>query len=144
MRRISLFCLLLCIAFQSYSQVYFTYGYGGSFTNAKGLNQFVENYNARRTWLNTEMKPFSYLDGISVSVGLGFGGGWVDMEYALRARKRFADGIDAAGDDVTRQVKLRQNVFAISTGGMFVEGSGGVAFGLRTEFGNQKNKYPVV
>jgi len=138
MRRISLFCFVLCISFQSYSQIYFTYGYGGSFTNPKGLNQFVENYNATRSWLNKEMKSFSYLDGISVTLGAGFGGGSIDMEYALRAQKRFADGIDAAGDDVTRQVKHRQNAFAVSTGGMFVEGSGGVAFGLRTEFGNQK------
>ena len=138
MFRFIVFVSILFTSFYGYSQVYFTYGYGANFANVKGLNQFVDNYNTSRSWLNKEMKSFSYVDGFTVSLGLGAGGGWLETEYAFRGQKRFANGIDALGDDVTRQVKLKQGSVAISIGGMFLEENGGVAFGVRSDMGTQK------
>lgn len=138
MKRLLLISLILFLSIKASSQVYFTYGYGSNFAKVDGLNQFVDNYNSYRSWLRTEMKPFSYVDGLTATLGVGAGVAWLETEYAFRSQKRFADGIDVFDDDVTREVKLKQGGLAISLGGLFVEDGGGSAFGLRTEFGRQK------
>ncbi len=138
MRWLSVLIVVWFCSLQSFGQAYFTYGYGSNFANVKGLNQFVENYNTSRSWLRTEMKPFSYVDGLTITFGAGLGGAWIETEYGFREQKRFADGIDAMGDDVTRQVKLKQGGLAMSVGGIYVDEGGGVAFGLRTAFSHQK------
>ncbi len=43
------------------------------------------------------MKSFSYVDGLTVTFGVGLGGGWFQTEYGIRAQKRFANSIDAFG-----------------------------------------------
>jgi len=130
-------CLLL-FSLSSAGQVYFGYAYTGNTKSLKGLNQFVDNYNTSRTWLDKEMKDFGYLDGFTINFGAGIGAFWVDMEYNILAQKRIASGISPLNGQAYRQLKLRNNNFAFTTGVMAAESEGGVAFGLRTEFGGQK------
>lgn len=135
-----LLAVFICLAsFKSYGQAaYFTWGYASNFASVKGINQVVNNYNTSRPWLDKEMKKFSYVDGIAVSFGAAAGNFWVDMEYGFRSQKRKASGLDLTGVDGTRELKLKQGAFAFSGGVIAVEDDGGVAFGIRGEFGTQK------
>lgn len=138
MKRSILLFILLFILKTAHSQVYFGYGYGMNFTSVKGLNKVVSNYNSTRPWLDKEMKNFSYVDGLVINLGGGFAATMFDMEFGFRSQKRIAKGTGATGVAATREVKLRQNVFAFTFGGYLVETHGGFGFGLRTEFGEQK------
>jgi len=60
------------------------------------------------------------------------------MEYNILSQKRITSDIGPLNGQAYRQVKLRNNNFAFPTGIMTAESEGGVAFGLRTEFGGQK------
>jgi hypothetical protein len=138
MRRFSILLFFAFITFHASGQAYFTYGYGSNFTSANGLNQFVKNYNDTRPWLDKDLKKFSYVDGFAVSFGAGLGTMWVDMQYGFRGQKRSANGTGTSGVHAIRDVKLKQAVFAFSSGVILVEDKGGVSFGVRGEFGKQK------
>lgn len=135
---------LLSISTSSFSQgFYFTVGYGGNNTSLEGVNAVVENYNTTRTWLDKKMKPFGYLDGMSVCLGTGFNHAWFDMEMAFRGQKRKASGTDLNGNYGTRHLRLRNNMFAMTIGGIGGENNTVIGGGFRMDLGQLKLKSKV-
>lgn len=126
------------------AQIYFGYGYGMAFTSVQGLNTITDEYNEIRPWLDSKMGNFSLVDGFIMNVGASYQGIWMDMEMSFRTKKKDAYGTPPGTDVLgTRQLKLQQNAFAWTMGGMAAENGGGVGIGLRTEFGGQKIKTRV-
>jgi len=114
----------------------------GNFNNLSGINAVVDSYNTSRPWLDKEMKDFSYLDGMTVCLGTGLGHAWFDMEYGFRSQKRAASGTDLYGFFNTRELKMKNNNFALTIGGVGGNTTG-MGVGLRTEFGMLKLKTRV-
>ena len=76
---------------------YFMLGYGGNVTNVDGINEVVNNFNETRPWLDKEMKPFSYLDGVVITFGGVIDHVWAETEYGFRSQKNSASGTDLYG-----------------------------------------------
>lgn len=67
------------------------FGYNAHFTRPEGLNQIVDLYNATYD-LNTEMKPFTNMDGLSYGFMAALAPMVFDIGYNHRSQNRFALG----------------------------------------------------
>lgn len=140
MRLFTFVILLVVLQSNTYlfsQSIYISHGFSSNFTNVQGLNQVVDNYNDTRLWLDKDLKHFGNLDGYRLSFGAFFGGAlWTDFEFSFRNQKRKAFGTDSFGNFGTRELKLRNNLFAWTFGVGGIEDKFLYTFGARMDVGN--------
>lgn len=146
MRIVTFFLFVLSFTIVHSQIGYVFYGYNVSTYRLDGINAVINNYNETRPWLEEEMKEFHYLDGFSLSFGLGAKPIFVETGYNFRSQKRSVSGTDLYGNEDTRQIKVKNGAFNISFGLAGIFGSrmeNLLAFGVRTDIGALKVKTRV-
>jgi len=131
---LSLFLLVNNVRAQDYN-AYFSGGYGFSFGSYKGFDEFVNNYNSTRTWLDKPMPKAWELDGFCFGGGFNTDNLLVDFQWTGRHHVFEASGTQLSGVYGYRQVKYRANTFNIGIGVGQGRPPAKVFFGASLDFG---------
>jgi len=136
---------LLVISTTARSQFYMTMGYNAGFpTSFSNLNYVIDRYNETRSYLDTEMKHITYLDGMTISMGGMFGPLLIGCGYTGGGQKRYADMTGNDGSVSRRELWVKERKFDMDfgvaiadkdKGGLFLGGTmsvGGVRVNTRT------------
>lgn len=141
-KRIAILALfsLLIIAQRASAQDfdYFGAGYNMAFLKSDQLDFVVDRYNETRTYLTEEMNYPRYFDGISLHGGIGRNAFLFNFGYTQQSSVVGAEGVDASGVLVRREVKDKWNTIDIGLGVNLGSSdtkalSLGVNFGLNSE-----------
>jgi hypothetical protein len=112
-------------------------GYNANFFNPKGLNHVVNRYNELRDFLSKDMSQFKSMDGMTIQAAAGAAGFVMCIDYSWRGNVNEARGT-VQGIDFRRQIKYKENQFAVCLGGVAAEEGGAFSGGLRFEFFNPR------
>lgn len=107
-------------------------GYNFNFMKLSALNAVVDDYNAQRNYLTDDLNNFHYLRGMSIHLSAGAAGFVMGIDYSWRRNTNSAEAT-LNGIDYTRYLRYKEDVFAISLGGVASGEGGAFAYGLRTE-----------
>ncbi|MFN3940195.1 MAG: hypothetical protein ACK4IY_06385, partial [Chitinophagales bacterium] len=104
------FCLMLFLS--GYSQLaYLSPGYRWNWSKLPGENAFIDDYNASRTWLDTEMEEIKSVNGFGFSAGLGASNIWLGYDFYGRKQETYAEGVAPVSNTlVRRDLLIRNNV----------------------------------
>jgi len=119
-------------------------GYRWNWSKLPGENAFIQDYNAIRPWLDTEMEEINRLGGFGFSLGYGAGNIWLGYDYFGRKQDTYAEGLaPSTNTQVRRDLEIRNNVSNINVGVAAGEDGVGVCFGLQSSILNQRVKTRV-
>jgi hypothetical protein len=109
----SLIALTLIFAFSMMKAQYytfFTFGYNAGLSGSqKTVNHFVNDYNNSRPWLDQKMNKQDYVQGITLSWGLGSDNIFFDLMYSNKYSAHTALGTPSSGTLVRRDVRFTFN-----------------------------------
>lgn len=128
-----------------YSQLaYIGPGYRWNWSKLPGENAFIEDYNATRTWLDTEMEKIKSVNGFGFSAGYGASNIWLGYDFYGRKQETYAEGVAPISNTlVRRDLLIRNNVSNFNLGVAAGSQEAGICFGLQTSLVTQKVKTRV-
>lgn len=100
------------------------------------LDFVIDQYNDTRTYLDREMRDLANPSGVTIQYGVFTGRLLVEIGYTAQKRKTYAQGIDPSGQEVRRDLRLRQNAFEAGLGYRVFGGEwGGITPGVKASAG---------
>lgn len=141
MRINTLFIILAlsCVRLSAQGYDYFGIGYNMAFLQSEGLDFVTNRYNETRPYLYDQMDEPRYFDGLSIRGGLARNAFLVDFGYTQQSCVVSAEGIDATGVAIQRDLKNKWNTLDVAFGVNVGDGEKG-AFALGVNFGLNSEK----
>lgn len=111
---------------------YISLGMNQSFLRMDSLDLVIDTYNNTRTYLDRQMSDLAHPGGFTIQYGVYTGRLLVEMGYTAQKRKTYAQGVDQSGQEVRRDLRLRQNAVEAGLGYRILAGEwGGVTPGIK-------------